>query len=219
MIARELLTTDMIPLRTSNTGHEALGIMSDFYVRHLPIVNNEQLLGVISEDDILEHNADEPVGSYQLSLHQAYVQANAHLYEVMGTMSEFHLTVIPVVDDEGRYIGLISQSDLLFTFARLGAFSESGSILILDMNRRDYSLALIARIVESENASVLSSWILAVPDSLRVTVTLKLNRQDVQAIIAAFERFEIVVKASFQEDTYGNVLRERYESLISYLSI
>ena len=219
MIAADLLTDDIIPLRTSDTGNDALAMMSDFYVRHLPIVNNEQLLGVISEDDILENNVDEPVGSYPLSLHQAYVKGDAHLYEVMDVMSEYRLTTVPVVDKEGRYLGLISQSDLLFTFARLGAFSEPGSILVLEMSRRDYALSLIARIVESENASILSSWVYSVPDSSRITVTLKVNRQDVQSVIAAFDRFEITVKASFQEDTYGNVLQERYESLINYLSI
>lgn len=219
MIARELLAEDIIPLRTSDTGQEALSIMSDFYVRHLPIVNNEELLGVISEDDILEHDVKEAVGSYHLSMQRPYVRGNAHLYEVMNIMSEYRLTVIPVVDEDNSYLGLISQSELLFTFARLGAFSEPGSIVVLEMGRRDYSLALIARIVESENTTILSSWIFSTPDSSRINVTLKLNRQNIQAILASFDRYDITVKASFQEDEFSNILRERYESFINYLNI
>ena len=63
MIAEKLISNSLIPLRTSDTGEEALGMMSDFYVRHLPIVNNQQLLGVLSEDDILDFDATEAVGS------------------------------------------------------------------------------------------------------------------------------------------------------------
>ncbi len=61
MTAQQLISDSIIPLRTSETGDTALGIMNDFYVRHLPIVNDKQLLGLISEEDILEHDAHEPV--------------------------------------------------------------------------------------------------------------------------------------------------------------
>ena len=65
MTAETLISDEIIPLRTSDTGEEALGMMDDFYVRHLPIVNNKQLLGLISQDEILNCNAVEPVGSPQ----------------------------------------------------------------------------------------------------------------------------------------------------------
>ena len=53
MIAEKIISTAILPLKTSDTGNDALTIMEDFFVRHLPIVNDKQLLGVISEDDIL----------------------------------------------------------------------------------------------------------------------------------------------------------------------
>ena len=62
MTAENLISDSVVPLRTSDTGEEALGMMNDFYVRHLPIVNDKQLLGLISEEDILNHDVEEPVG-------------------------------------------------------------------------------------------------------------------------------------------------------------
>ena len=100
MIAGNLLSHNIIPLRTSDTGAEALGIMNDFYVRHLPIVNDKQLLGLIAEDEILEYDIEEAIGSYSLSMAKPYVRETDHLYDVLKILSEYQLTVVPVVDAE-----------------------------------------------------------------------------------------------------------------------
>ena len=102
MIAANIISNDLVPLRTSDTGDEALVIMGDFYVKHLPIVNNRQLLGLVSEDDILEHDVTQPIGSYQLSLQFPYLRKEDHLYEAMRLIAEHELTVVPVVDEDYR---------------------------------------------------------------------------------------------------------------------
>ncbi len=219
MIASNLLSQNIVPLKTSDTGEEALSIMSDFYVKHMPIVNNKQLLGLISEDDILNHDIKEAVGSYQLSMSRPYVKEGDHIFEVMSIMSEYNLTVIPVIDVEDNYLGLICQDDLLRFFAGIGSFTEPGSIIVLEMSKRDYSLSQIARIVESENAAVLSSFITTNLDTMKIDVTLKINVQDVSAVLATFQRFNYTVKASFQESDYFDSLRDRYDSLMSFLNV
>ena len=221
MIAGNLLSHNIIPLRTSDSGAEALGIMNDFYVRHLPIVNDKQLLGLISEDDILEHDIEEAVGSYQLSMTKPYVKDTDHLYDVLKILSEYKLTIVPVIDSESNYKGLISQDDLVRYFANTGSFTEPGSIVVLEMHRRDYSLVEISRIVEEESAAILSTFITSSLDNDRIDVTVKINRQDfkLQRIIASFERFEYNIKASFQEADYFDGLQERYDSLMNYLNV
>jgi len=196
-----------------------LGIMNEFYVRHLPIVNDKQLLGLISEEDILEHDAHEPVGSYQLSLIRPFVKHNDHLYEILRLISEYRLTLIPVVDDEENYIGLVTMEDVLQFFSKTASFSEPGSIIVLEMGRQDYQLSQIAQIVESENATILSSFITTNLDSIRIDITLKINRQNIQNILATFERFEYQIKASFNENEYTGTLRDRYDSLMAYLNV
>jgi len=56
-----------MPVQTSDTGDEVLRMMQVYHVRHLPIVNHVQLLGVVSEEDVLIHDTDEAVGTYRLS--------------------------------------------------------------------------------------------------------------------------------------------------------
>lgn len=219
MIAKTLISNEIIPLRTSDSGNEALSIMNEFGVRHLPIVNNKQLLGLISEDDILNFDVEEAVGSYQLSTFRPYVKESDHLYEVIKVLSNQKLTLMPVINADEEYIGLISQEDLIHYFARIGSFTESGSIVVLEVNRRDYSLMEIARIVESEGAVILSSFVTSNLDSMRIDVTLKINRPNLMSIIATFERFEYDIKATFSEEQFNNTIKERYDMLMTYLNI
>ncbi|MCR9288913.1 MAG: CBS domain-containing protein [Bacteroidetes bacterium] len=219
MVAEKIITTAILPLRTSDTGDQALAIMDDFHVRHLPIVNDKQLLGVISDDDILLHDVGEAVGSYALSLRRPYVKDTDHIYEVMRLLAEHQLTVIPVVNADNDYEGMISQEDVLNFFARTASFSDTGSIVVLEIGRRDYSMTEISRIVESEGAVILSSFITSEQDANLIEVTIKINRQNIQNIISTFERFNYSIKASFNEQEYLESLQERYDSLMSYLSI
>jgi len=219
MTAEQLISDMIIPLRTSDTGDEALGMMNDFYVRHLPIVNEKQLLGLVSEDDILEHDAKEAVGSYRLSMVRPYVKSDDHIYEILRLIAEYHLTLIPVVDEEENYVGLITLEDILQYFARTASFSEAGSILVLEMNKRDYHLSEMARIVESEGAVILSSFVTSTVHSTRLDVTLKINQQNIQPIIATLDRFDYEVKATFSESEYLDALQDRYDGLMMYLNV
>lgn len=219
MTADLLLSEIILPLRTSDTGDEALEAMSEFSVRHLPIVNDHQLLGMLSEEDVLNNDATEAVGSYALQLPLLYVKSGDHFFEIMRLVAEYQLTAIPVVDAQNNYLGLITLEDLLRAFASSISFTEPGSIIVLEMAKRDYSLAEIARIVESENAAILSAYITTNADATRIEVTLKLNRQNILSILATFERFKYEVKASYNETEYMDTLRERYESLMTYLNV
>ena len=219
MIARKLISQTVSPLRTSDLGEEAITIMNIFHVKHLPIVNNEQLLGVISEEEILNHDLNEAIGSYQLSMRRPYSNMDDHMFDVMAVMGENSLTVIPVVNDSGDYKGLITQDDIIQFYANSFSFTENGSILVIKTSKRDYSLAEISRIIEMENAAILSAFLTQSSDSEEILVTIKLNVLDIQRIIATLERYEYTIKATFSETEYLDSLKERYDSLMHFLNV
>lgn len=219
MIASELVAQIFTPLRTSDSGEEALTIMHVYHVKHMPIVNQKQLLGTISEEDILCHDMDEPIGSYGLSLVSAYVGMDAHLFEIMAKMAEYHLTTIPVLGPDEEYMGAITQEALILFYAETFSFKEPGSILVLEMSKHDYSLADISRIIEAEGVAILISFLTSDADSKKVFVTLKINTQDAQHTIATLQRHEYHIRATFSEETYFEDLKERYDSLMAYLNV
>ncbi len=219
MIAETLISNMIVPLRTSDTGTYALELMNEFIVRHLPVVNDKELLGVLSEDDILNFDPEQAVGSYALSLPCPSVKNTDHYYEIIKMMANHNLTCVPVVNDQQEYIGLITMEDLVIKFANSLPFSEPGAIIVLEMSKRDYSLSELARIIESENSVVLSAFVGTHADSTKIDVTLKINKQNALAIMASFERFGYLIKASYSETEYFDILKDRYDSLITYLNV
>lgn len=221
MLAKDLVS-DVIPaLRTSDTGARALSWMEIFRISHLPIVNNQEFLGLISDTDIYDLGMmDEPIGNHKLSLFSPYVMAGQHIYEVIEIASRLRLTVIPVLDDKKNYIGLIGQSDLLSQFATLAAVTEPGGLIVLEMNHHDYSLSQIAQIVESNNARILSLYITNSEESTMMEVTIKINNSDLTSILKTFDRYNYHVKASFMDDeNLDSFYQNRYEQFMRYLNI
>jgi signal-transduction protein with cAMP-binding, CBS, and nucleotidyltransferase domain len=220
MYARELISEDIPPLKTSDTGERALAWMDEFRVSHLPIVNNVDFLGLISESDILDFNSsNEPIGGHSLNLSRPYVFDYQHTYDVLKVMSSLKLSVIPVLNDKEQYLGLVHLSTLLQHFAEMASMKESGGLLVLELNLHDYSLSEIARIVESNDAKILSSYISSHIDSTKLEVTIKINRTDLSAIIQTFNRYNYTIKASFHQSEYVDDLKDRFDSFMSFLNI
>ncbi|MBX2893288.1 MAG: CBS domain-containing protein [Saprospiraceae bacterium] len=220
MTAHSLIALDIPSLSVEQTGREAFHLLSDYHVKHLPVVEDGKLVGLLSEEDIFNHKLSDPIKLFDLSLLRRFaVNKHEHVFEVMRLMGDHRLTVIPVVDDEGNYVGLISQNDLLRYFANTASFTESGAVLVMEMPRRDYSLATITRIVEENDVKVLNAFVTSASDPDNVEVTLKLNRHDLSRVVASLERHNYEVKDMFGELEHADGLRDRYDSLMNYLNV
>jgi len=221
MLAKDLISEEIPAIRTSDTAVEALNWMEVFRVSHLPIVNNEEFLGLISDADIYDMNTpEEAIGNHRLSLIRPYVRFDQHIYEIIELASRLKLTVVPVLDYHNKYIGLVRMSDLLHYFSKLIAIEKPGGIIVVEMSQSDYSMSQISQIVESNNAKILSMYLTSSTDSTKIEVTLKLNVTDLTAIIQTFNRYEYTIKASFMEfDEQDDLYNSRYELFMKYLNI
>ncbi|TWJ02542.1 CBS domain-containing protein [Mucilaginibacter frigoritolerans] len=220
MLAVELIADVIPPAHTSDSIQKVVDRMVEFRIRHLPIVNEEQFLGLISEDDLVAtSDYQTPIGSLALSLVNPYVLEDQHIYDVIRIFYERRLTVVPVLDIKMNYLGLISINSLTEYFAQLTSVAQPGAIIVLEINNKNNSLAHMAQIVESDNAQILSSYVRTFPDSTRMEVTLKVNKQDISAIIATFLRYEYDIKATFNHSDDNDNSRDRYDSLMNYLNL
>lgn len=220
MLAKDLITDEVPPLKTSDTGLMVINWMDEFKVSHLPIVNNHEYLGLISDTDILDLNiTDEEIGKYKLSLIRPFVKENQHVYEVIKMISNMKLTVLPVLDENENYLGLIPLTSLLQQFSILAAIREPGGIIVLEMNELDYSLSQIAQIVEGNDGKILSCYLNSLPDSTRIEVTVKVNKTDISGILQTFNRYNYTVKASFHQSEFSDDMKNRFDSFMNYINI
>jgi acetoin utilization protein AcuB len=220
MIARDVITDEIPPLIHTDTGEKALSWMEEFKVSHLPVLKNGNFVGLISETDILDRkDLDLTLDVLFDHLPRPYVFENAHVYEVLSKMAEHRISVLPVLDQQEKYLGCTSVHQLMTMIANTGSIRDTGGILVLEMNKVDYSLAQIAQIVEGNNAKILSSYIMSSSDSTKIEVTLKISEIDLTRIIRSFERYDITVKASFQRSSENDDMQFRYDALMNYLNM
>lgn len=221
MLAKELMTINMPSIRTSNSGIEALAIMDEYKVSHLPIVNNAKLLGIISDVDIFNLKMpEEPIGNHKLSLESTYVLENDHLYLMAEVMDRLKLSILPVVNGDIEYLGSVEIKNITSALSEMLSVSGPGGIVCLHVKEVNYSMVEIARIVEDSGAKILSSSVVMDKDTLMYSITLKLNLEDITSVIKSFERYGYNVETWYMENgMLDSVLQERYDSLVRFLDI
>ena len=218
MNAIDLITHDIPPLVHTDSGEKAMNWMDEFKVSHLPVLKNGNYVGLVSETDILDKlDFSEDLDVLFQHLPRPYVKADAHLFEILAKISEFKISVMPILDDQEKYLGCTNIFELMTTIANTSSMKEKGGILVLEVSQSDYSMAQIGQIVESNNAKILSSTILSDASSTNLDITLKINQLDLTHIIQTFERYDYVVKAQYQNGMGSDDLKLRYDILMNYL--
>ena len=219
MLAANLISYTIPPLVGKDSGEKALNWMNDFHVRHLPVLKDGMLLGILSEDEVLNFmEPDMPIEQNNPEYIFKSITPERHLFDVMKLIVDSNLTVVPVVDQHNKYLGLITLENIVKHFAETVAITQPGGIIVLEMNPRDYALAEIARLIESENTKILSCFLSSPYGDERLELTLKLSRQDLKHVIATLSRFGYEVKTSFYESEYLEDLKSRSDALMKYLN-
>jgi acetoin utilization protein AcuB len=221
MIAEELINPMIPSLKATDTAQKALNWMEEFCLHQLPVIDNSVYQGMISESMLLDANdTDLLLSEFRLDYKNAYVKYYQHFYEVIKVALDNQVHAVAVLDEEENYTGIITISDTITAFAQTYAVQNPGGILILSMHERDYSLAEISRLVESNDTKILSVFVnVDEHDPLKVKITLKFNRTDLSHIIATLERFNYKIVAQFHQSVIRETEKDRLDILLRYLNI
>ncbi len=220
MTAEELINQMIPPLKPSDSADKALNWMEKFRIAQLPVVDDRAFKGILTEDMIFDHlDSDKTVGDFQLIAASITALPNSHFYDVIKLAIENSLQIVPVLDMDKNFLGVISVNETAAILAKMFAAQGPGGIIVLSLAPKDYSMSEIARLIESNDARILSAFFLEENNTEQAKLTLKLNREDLTRIIATLERHSYSVVAHFQETELLNVDKERLDLLLRYLNI
>lgn len=221
MIAEELINHMLPPLKTSDDAHKAIVWMEEFRCTHLPVVENGELLGFISEEIILESNdIERPLAAFPLAGKTCTVQLHSHFYDILKVAGDHKLQMVAVLNEAQQYAGVITVQDIMISFAQTASVQMPGGILVLSMDLIDYSLAEISRYVEENNAKVISSLMIEDPmDKGKIKVTLKINQVELNRIVATLERFGYRIIGRYHETKVDTGEKDKIDMLLRYLDI
>jgi acetoin utilization protein AcuB len=221
MIAEELINHMIPPLKVTDDAHKAIVWMEEFRCNHLPIVEEGELLGFISEEIILESNdIGKDLGDFELIGKNCSVSLDSHFYDILRIAGENKLQIVGVLNETRQYVGVITVQDIIASFAQTASVQMQGGILVLSMDLIDYSLAEISRYIEENNAKVISSTMIEDPlDKGKIKLTLKINQLDLSRIVATLERFGYRIIGRYQENRTDTDDKDRIDMLMRYLNI
>jgi acetoin utilization protein AcuB len=216
------LISETIPfLLPSDTGQQALNLMDEFQVSHLPVVQNKAYIGLISGKFVEDMNLSET----QLDTHNQvfpapHVHPQQHIFEVASIMYKLNLSLIPVVDDAHNYLGSVILSDLSHQLMRLLSIPEPGGVIVLQIQRHNYSASQISQIIEGNDARILSMTVIRLDETDNLEVTIKLDRVDISAVVQTFTRYDYQIAAVYMDDSMLHTLYEdRLELFLRYMNM
>ncbi len=219
MTAAELIKNEIPYLKSTDTVQQALELMHEFHVAELPVVINQKNAGLLHENDLL--NADEKtrIESLLNSAQHITVQSGDFFLAPLKKMHQHRLSLLPVVKEDGEYLGVITAVDLLNAAAHYNAAAEPGGVIILQMAPNNFTISELGRIVESNDARIihLNTWTDASNGELMVA--MKINKNDLHDILASLERYEYNVVQYFGENLSEEELRLNFDHLMNYLNI
>jgi CBS domain-containing protein len=220
MLTVDLINNNIPRLQLQDSIIKALQLVNDFRVTHLPVVVDDKYLGLISEEDLLDAE-DEKLTIEVLQEHfiPVSVKDNMHFLNAVNASIQFDTNVVPVVNEESELSGVISTTDLLKTLGNFAGANEIGGLIVLEMERSQFAISEISRIVESNDCTILHLNSNADPNTGMLTVTLHVNKREISSLVATFERYEYDVIYFFGNENFENEIHSNYRHLMNYLDI
>ena len=218
MLTRDLISNSIPYLHLDDKVYHALQLMNDYHVAHLPVVDEEKYLGIISEEQLLHSDDDNQLNQLPIADGGNAVQANDHFLKAIQVAVQNKLSVVPVIEEK-QILGIVTYNDLLRNTSDFMSLNYPGVLIVLEIEGRDYSFAEISRIIESNDAQITQLNSFMDPETGIMQVTIRVSKLEISDLIATFQRYEYNVKYYFGEELYENELRTNYDNLMHYLKI
>lgn len=219
MFIGQYISTDYHEVSLTDTVDFVLNKINEHHCKQMSVVEGKVYYGLISEDTLLDQvDSDLLINDLRLHFKTTHLFDYQHIYDALQLFAAYDLCFIPVLNKSHEYLGTLSKQDLLVALNHtLG--NDEGAIIILELGIRDNALSHIARIIEAENTSILSTAIHQIPDSSKMEMTIKVNKTNVAAVISSLWRNDYVVKASFRDGGQQSDIQDRYDLLMNYLDL
>lgn len=220
MLTRELLSQTLPYLRLQDKVYQALQMMNDNNVTHLPIVDGDKFIGLISEADLLQaENDNASLSELQQSFSDISVKDDEHFLKAVQLAADSGVSVVPVVTGDNELVGTVAYNELLKFSSEFMSLSEPGGLIVLEMESNQYSFNEISKLVETNDAQITQLNTSNDAETGLMQVTIRINKPEVSDIVATFQRYEYNVKYFFGEELFTNELRSNYDNLMNYLKI
>jgi CBS domain-containing protein len=121
ILVEDLMTTAVIAIRAGDSLDLARDQMEVAGIRHLPVIDDrQQVIGILSNRDLLRASRGRAHGRVadHMTTDVVTVPASLSAAEAASRMQELKIGSLPVVSDDQRLIGMVTETDFLAVAAR-----------------------------------------------------------------------------------------------------
>jgi acetoin utilization protein AcuB len=219
MLVSEIIQSSVPALQYSDTVEEAIEILQEYNVKHLAVLDNEDYRGLISMDELLDAAGNDTINTLADKFIHIHILNNQHFLTALKLITASEITALPVLLASGEYLGVITAKTLLQSLSTFLSTDLPGGIFVIEMQRQQFSIGEISRLVETNDAFVTQVNTYTDPLSGLLIVVFKINKTEVSDVLATLQRYEYTVKYYFGEEHFENTLKENYDNLIAYLNV
>ncbi|MFV0237296.1 MAG: CBS domain-containing protein [Flavobacteriales bacterium] len=217
MIIENLINNDFKPFGLHEPLEKFKVLGNDYKLSHIPVVEKGIFKGVLNEKCFEE--CDNKVLTELLPhLEKFSLTPSQTIFQAINLFRLYDTNFIAIVSEDEKYLGYITVEDVLTELSKSPTISESGAILIIETNLKDYSASEISKIVESNNTRIYGMNIHRFIED-RVQILLKISDANVDSVIETFERFNYLLifkSSSTQKDDF---ISDRYHQFMNFLDL
>jgi FOG: CBS domain len=219
MFCEEILTKN-IPVLTKDTkGDQALSIMEEVGSKHLPVIQDNKYLYLLSEKDVFDMDTpQDKIGN--ISYYAPHINKKTSIFEILHIMDKDKLDFLPVINENGDFLGEVTLPSLIGKLDEIINAGSQGALIGIEVNSKDYVLSHLIHLVESNNAHVQNIFSYSLKESNREILLLRMNLEDASPVIRSLERFDYMVRFHIQKQSlYNDILKKRLDELMYYIEM
>jgi acetoin utilization protein AcuB len=162
MLVKNRMSTEVVTLTPDQTLLRAMSLIQQKGIRHLPVVQGEKVVGMVTEFDVRKAGASDSttLSVFELNYLLDQIKVSSFMSKKVITVSpeepiegaakkiyDYKIGALPVVDHD-RLVGLISSSDILETFIEVLGINEPSVRVEVELENRTGALADTASILK-----------------------------------------------------------------------
>ena len=220
MLIGQFLSNADFSIQNADSIQQALEKLQDMLCKELVVLNGDEYIGLVNETILLDaEDEDAPLSSIKINTAPIQLKFNQHPYDALVMITVYNSTIIPVLDQDNKYIGVSTQLDILKAISSIQSQNESGAIIVLAIGLHDFSLSQIAHLVESDNCRILNCATKINLESDNIEVTLKVDKSNINALLNSFLRHNYLILETHNTIAAFDDTADRYQQLMNYINI
>ena len=173
MIVEQMMNTNILTLQPTHSIKDAINLLLENKIRHLPITNKEgHVVGVLSDRDIKDATPSNLIDNQQHDIYATPIEEIMTKNPLIGHPLDFVEEVATIFYDQkigclpivssGKIVGIVTETDLLYKYIELTGAHQPGSQIEVRVPNKPGILFEVSKVFHDHHSNVLS--VLVYPD-------------------------------------------------------